>query len=524
MRVSRSLSSLPSPTFSGLYARLGVLPAYWPAAGWVAPVLVVALAGLLRFWNLAHPGQIVFDETYYVKDSASLLHFGYERAWPENADDSFAAGTPVSPENKPSYVVHPPLGKWMIAVGMWMFGTDNPLGWRFSSALVGTLSVAVLIWVGWLLFRSVTLASIAGLLLAVDGLHLVQSRLALLDIFLMFWLLLAFAFLVADRRQARRRLAARLLELPDSASSTGPWLGVRWWRLAAGLCCGAAVGVKWNALFFIAAFGILTVIWDASARHRAGIRRWLVGALLKDSWLAFLSIVGIALVTYLVTWTGWFLSADAYHRHWAEKHPGEGLSWLPASLRSLAEYHRSAFAFHQGLDSDHSYQSSAWDWLILARPTSYYYESFKEGAEGCSVEKCSEAILNIGNPLIWWTAALAMILVLVWAVWFRDGRFAGIFWIFAVGYFPWFLYPERTTFYFYALSFLPWLILGLAGVLGLALGRPEESVRRRKAGVVVIGVFLVLTLLVSAHFWPIWTGQMIPYETWRDHMWFERWI
>ena len=347
VRVSRAQTSsaddlrrsAPSEALEALWARLGVLPVHFPALGWVAPALVVLLAGLLRFWNLAHPGQIVFDETYYVKDSASLLHYGYERSWPEGADASFEAGAPVAPSDKGSYVVHPPLGKWMIALGMWLFGADSPWGWRFSSALFGTLSVAVLIWVGWMLFRSVTLASIAGLLMAVDGLHLVQSRLALLDIFLMFWLLLAFALLLADRQWARRRLARRLLD--DSGGSLtaglGPWLGVRWWRLAAGVACGAAVAVKWNALFFVAAFGILTVLWDLSARRRAGIRRWFAGALLRDSWPAFLSIVGVGALTYLLTWAGWFASSGAYDRNWAEEHPGEGIGWLPPALRSELE-------------------------------------------------------------------------------------------------------------------------------------------------------------------------------------------
>ncbi|OAX67782.1 hypothetical protein A5N15_00710 [Rothia kristinae] len=79
-------------------------------------------------------------------------------------------------------------------------------------------------------------------------------------------------------------------------------------------------------------------------------------------------------------------------------------------------------------------------------------------------------------------------------------------------------------FYFYALSFLPWLILGLTAVLGLALGRPGDSVRRRRYGLGVVGLFVVAALLISAHFWPIWTGQSIPYEDWYAHMWFTGWI
>lgn len=538
VRVSTSTRTGPrflpdAYALDALTDRLRVAPAYLPRLWWIGPAAVLVLAALLRFVGLAHPNAIVFDETYYAKDGYSLLHYGYERSWSADANGTFVAGSPETPLGTPEYVVHPPLGKWMIALGMALFGDDNPVGWRFSAALFGTLSIALLMWVAWMMFRSITLASIAGLLMAVDGLHLVQSRLALLDVFLMFWLLAAFACLVADRIASRRKLA-RLVAAAASPGAGGsgtvpsaaflrhgPWLGVRWCRVAAGLCCGAALGVKWNALFFVAAFGIMTVLWDIGARRAAGIRNWFTGALLKDSWAAAIAILGTGLATYLVTWSGWFASSNAYDRNWAAEHPGQGVQWLPPVLRSLWEYHRSAYEFHTHLDAPHTYASPAWQWLILARPTSYYYES---SSTACGQSQCSEAILNIGNPLIWWSAAVAMVFVLIWWILKRDWRMGAIFCVFAVGYFPWFAYPDRTMFYFYALSFLPWLVLGLTAILGLGLGRPGDSVRRRRYGLVVVGGFLCAVLLISAHFWPIWTGSVLTYDQWREHMWFRAWI
>ena len=98
----------------------------------------------------------------------------------------------------------------MIAAGMWLFGPDNPFGWRFGAALTGTLSIFLLALIAQKLFRSLTLGAVAGVLLAVDGHHLVMSRTSLLDIFLMFWVLAAFGALLMDRDDGRRRLAARL--------------------------------------------------------------------------------------------------------------------------------------------------------------------------------------------------------------------------------------------------------------------------------------------------------------------------
>ncbi|WP_237189095.1 dolichyl-phosphate-mannose--protein mannosyltransferase [Rothia nasimurium] len=517
---------------AALKARLAVTTMPLPRLGWVAPLLVLVLAGAMRFVNLAYPNAIVFDETYYAKDGYSLLHFGYERSWSDTANESFVAGAPAGIEDSPAYVVHPPVGKWMIALGMAVFGDDNPFGWRAAAALTGTLSVALVMLAGWLIFRSVTVASLAGLFLSIDGLHYVQSRLALLDIFLMFWLLATFVALLLDRYQARRRLATLIADharsrrgLPsDDFMLYGPWLGVRYWRIIAGVCAGLAVGVKWNALFFIALFGLMTVFWDANARRIAGIKRWYVAGFLRDGIFAFFALIGTGLLTYLATWTGWFLSDSAYDRNWAVEHPGEGVLWLPESLRSLWEYHRSAYAFHSGLDSDHTYESPAWQWLILGRPTSYFYESHTLGVNGCEVEKCSQAILNIGNPLIWWSFIIVAVVSLALLVLRRDWRFGALFAVFAVGYFPWFAYPERTMFFFYALSFEPYLVLMLAGVLGLALGRPGDSVRRRRAGLVVVGAFTVFALLLSVYYWPIWTAEVIPYDAWRARIWFDAWI
>ena len=500
-----------------------------PRWGWVTPTLIVLLAGVLRFYNLAHPNAIVFDETYYAKDAYSYVHYGYELSWTKDANASFVAGHPsgILPDS-PEYVVHPPLGKWMIAAGMAIFGDNNPFGWRVSAALIGTLSVALIAYAAWLLFHSVTVSTITALLATVDGLMLVESRLALLDIFQMFWILATFVCLLLDRIHARRVLARNIAEaarqhqgeLPPM--SWGPSMGLRLWRVAAGVCAGAAVGVKWNSLFFIAAMGLLTVFWDMNARRIVGLPKWGLTALVRDGIPAFVQMIGVGLLVYLSTWAGWFQSSNAYFRHWAQENPGKGLLWLPEDLRSLWEYHASAFKFHSGLSSPHTYSSQAWQWLILGRPTSYFYESPKMGSAGCTVK--SEAILNIGNPAIWWAFIPAALVGLLVFLLKRDWRFGALLLVFGAGYFPWFMYPTRTMFYFYALSFEPFLILLLAGALGLCLSGARGSVVRARIGVTAVVLYLVGVLVVSAYFMPLWTAQVIPYEQWYSHMWFKSWI
>ncbi|MDQ0734010.1 dolichyl-phosphate-mannose--protein mannosyltransferase [Arthrobacter agilis] len=521
------VAPLRAYTHADLTARLLGAAAPGGALRWVLPLVMAVLGGILRFVRLGEPGSLVFDETYYVKDAYSMLQSGYEREWPENANDSFNAGNPDVLLDAPDYVVHPPVGKWMIGFGMLLFGSDNAFGWRFSAAAIGTLSVLLLALVAQRMFGSALLGAAAGLLLAVDGHHLVESRTSLLDIFLSFWLLAAFAALLLDRDDGRRRLARRLSARagddglpPPALLAYGPFLGFRAWRLVAGVCLGLALGTKWSALPFIAAFGLLTVAWDLSARRIAGVHHWVRGGVLKDGPLAFACIVPVALLTYLGTWTGWFLSADAYDRTWAEGHPSEQWGWLPEGLRSLAEYHRSAFAFHQGLGSDHPYEASPWTWLFVGRPTSFFYEK----PTGCGADACSQAVTVLGNPLIWWSAALSLLVLLFFWIGRRDWRAAAILTGVAAGYLPWFLYPERTTFYFYAVSFEPFLVLSLVYCLGLVLGGPGADAARRRRGIVLVGVFLAAAVALSAYFLPIWTAEVIPYDQWRMRMWLRSWI
>lgn len=500
---------------------------------WLVPALTAVVGGILRFVRLDVPRSLVFDETYYVKDGYSLLVSGYERSWPDKANDAFVAGNPNVLLNTPEYVVHPPVGKWMIAAGMWLFGADNAFGWRFAAALTGTLSVALVALIAQKLFGSLILGAAAGLLLAVDGHHLVMSRTSLLDIFLMFWVLAAFGALLLDRDDGRRRLAARLSRLAAASPTgrpsalqllSGPWLGVRWWRLAAGVCLGLAVGTKWSALFFLAGFGLLTVFWDLSARRIAGIRGWVSGGIIKDGLLAFLSIVPVAAVTYAVTWTGWFRSADAYYRRWAETNPSAEWGWLPDSVRSLAHYHLEAYKFHQGLSSDHPYEASAWSWLVMGRPTSFFYESPKQGTPGCDFANCTTAILSVGNPLIWWSAAISLVILLFWWAGRRDWRAGAILAAVGSGYLPWFMYPERTMFFFYAVSFEPFLVLALVYCLGLVLGKTSDPPWRRRSGLYGVALFVAAAVLVSSFFYPVWTAEMITYQDWRLRMWMPSWI
>ena len=502
------------------------------ATGWLGPVLVAVLAGVIRFWRLGRPHDLMFDETYYAKDAWAQLHLGYEGVWPDRkiADPQVLADPQVIPlSDRGAFVAHPPMGKWVISVGEWLFGLD-PFGWRFMTAVLGTLSVLLLCRIGRRLFRSTFLGCLAGLLMAVDGLHYVLSRSALLDLVVMFFVLCAFGCLLIDRDRSRERLV-RLLPRSDTGEvrpdeDVGARGGMGWrpWRLAAGVLLGLAAATKWNGLYFLVFFGAMTLLWDVAARRVAGARQPYRAVLGKDLGRSVASLVPVAVVTYLATWSGWFMSSDGYGRHWADGRGGSW-AWVPAPLRSLWHYEYQVYQFNIGLHTPHKYQSNPWSWTVLGRPVPFHFQSSSYGQDGCKeAGGCAREIIALGTPLLWWSACFALAYLLYrWAL-RRDWRAGAVLCAVAAGWLPWFMYQDRTIFSFYAVVFLPYLCLAVAMTAGALLGPAGATERRRLWGVAGVGALMLLILWNFVYFFPIYSGNMIPTDSWRDRMWLDTWV
>ena len=495
--------------------------------GWIGPLIVTLIGGLLRFTDLGRPHDIIFDETYYPKDALGLLEFGYERKMVEGANDLILGSNGDWRSlglftDAPNYVVHPPLGKWTIAVGEWLFGA-TPFGWRFAVAVLGTLSILMVARIVRRLTRSDLIGTIAGLLLAIEGMHLVLSRTGLLDMVLTFWIVAAFGLLLIDRDRTRSRLATMVERDGPAALATtwGPRLGLRPWRWAAAVALGLACGVKWSGLWFVAFFILLTLVWDVSARRVIGVRRPWRATILRDAPVTGLSMVAIVAVVYLSTWTGWLLTSGGYDRAWAADQPA---SWIPEALRALWHYHAEAWRFHVALDSSHPYASNALSWPFQARPTSFYYESIKDHSAGCEVDSCSAAVTALGNPIIWWFGIVAVIHQAWRWIGSRDWRSGAVLTAIAAGWIPWLLYLDRTIFTFYTVVISPFLVMAVAMTLGSILGPSDAPARRRRDGAVVVTVVVLAMLVAAFWFYPVWTGQVIPYSEWRMRMWFSTWV
>jgi dolichyl-phosphate-mannose--protein O-mannosyl transferase len=278
------------------------------------------------------------------------------------------------------------------------------------------------------------------------------------------------------------------------------------------------MATKWSGLYSIVAFAALALAWDIGGRRSSGAPRLYRDWSLKDlpGWVG--SFVVLPVVVYTLSWTGWFVTDYGFDR--------AGRRGIGGLLAGWLDYHRQIRDFHEGLTTNHPYESNnPLEWLILHRPVAFSYTGSKVGEAGCTAPSgCSAEVLDIGNPALWWTGTVALVAVLVLWLMRRDWRAATVLVGFAFNFFVWFAFPGRTKFIFYALPLLPFLILALTALAGLVLGPPGAREARRIGGALVVGGYAMVVLGLFAFFHPIWVGDVISTKAWDARIWFGRWI
>jgi len=492
--------------------------------GWLLTAAVTAGAFLLRCWHIGWPGTLMFDETAYAKDAYSMYQFGYQGTW---TGDTL---TPVG-----SFATHPEVGRWLIGAGEQLFGM-NPVGWRAASLVFGTLLVFLVVRLGRQLSGSTLVGAMAGAFVALDGLSFVMSRIAMLDVFQTVFIVAGVSAVVADRSHFRRKLAVLVDGTPGGlAGRPGPFIWRPWLGLA-GVLFGLACATKWNAVYPLAVFGVAIVVWSATARHDAGAGRATWWSLVKDGGQALAALV-IAGLTYLATWTGWLATSGGYDRQWGAAHPE---SWVVrhfgTALGSLWQYHVDIYAWQTGpvmASLNHPYATSAWGLPVLLRTIGLYGQTgIEPGTDGCpadAAETCVRVVTGLGTPLLWWAAAVAVIVGLVLWVIRRDQRFSVVVLATCAVWLPWVFTTGHKVFAYYAAPMIPFMAIGLAMLLGRVL--TPRSVQGwqalgRARKVVVMAVIVYLLAVAGDFFfnYPIYTGQVLTTAHWMWRMWLPGWI
>jgi len=391
----------------------------------------------------------------------------------------------------------PPFAKLIIASGEWGYGWYrahfegakgsnidlgfNTFGWRIAACIFGILCVPMMYLFARRLWPNRLFAIAAATLVCFDGMFFVQSRIGMIDIFPIFFILLAY-FLYLVHIQSRTRPAA-VVSL-----------------FLLGIVLGLGIASKWIVLAAFASIVFLLVV--RAVRRVVSIQ---IGPSSKPIWewgrgevpaiaggvhwpiylvLALIALVAIPLAIYLAAWFPFFARGQ-FH-----------------TLADLIDYQKSSFDYHAHLTATHPYGSPWWSWPFLARPVLYYAEYTGLGVDQFTGQPLVAWMSNLGNPWIWWTSLPCVLSLPYFIIRHRSFPAAVILLGFVTQYLPW--SPiTRVLFMYHMFGGLIFMVLALAFVLA----QIAEHVPR--AGPALLAGHLAIAVTFFLYFYPVWTALPI---------------
>ncbi len=343
----------------------------------------------LRTHNIDKPARYYFDENFFAFTAAEMAK-GNPLAW-ENKERA--------PGDEEYEWTHPPLGKEITSVGIKLFG-NKPFSWRIVPAFFGALGSILIFFLAKNLFRSRSAGVIASILFTFESLIFVLSRISMVDIYLVNFMILASLFFVKYWRSEKYKFL-----------------------ILSALFCGASMSVKWNGAFF-AFFIFSAFIFIELFRNR------------KDNDSHFKPLLKIILVFATIPFLVYLASYIPFFIH-------------GNSFPDFFTLQFDMFEYHKGVDKLHRYRSMWWSWPIMLKPVCMYFQK---------LGTYREYIYSLGNPAIFWSGIIFFITAVIYS--FRTRYLPLVFVIagFFACWLPWAISPRKIT---YIYHFLPPLIFFL---------------------------------------------------------------
>lgn len=418
-------------------------------------------------------GEFLFDESELWADKATYLNSSYfdEIYHPRTAYEHLKNVYPYE-------VSHPPLGKLIISLGIALFGM-NPFGWRFMGTLFGVLMLPILYVFLKNLFGRTSVAFCGTCLFAFDFMHLVQTRIATIDTYGVFFILVSYYFMY------------RWLSVPAGSKLRRSILPL----FLCGLFWGIGCASKWTVVYAGVGLAVLWLLglifkgreWraavDESGRPRFAVH--VVGTIL----LSILFFVVIPVSIYVASYIP-YATADA---------AGNGtVPTLGRLLELTWDNQVFMLTYHQGVHDAHPYESYWYQWIFDARPILYYRDWDRVATDGIK-----SLFASFNNPLVSWAGLLSFIAVVIQTVRRKCGK--GLFIIIALlsQFIPW-LGIGRTLFAYHYFPTVLFLVFSISYLMNDMLTR-----RRRGCRLAVYG-FTGCTAALYALFYPVLIGLYIP--------------
>jgi len=445
--------------------------------------------------RLSPPNGQVFDEIYFPVDAYNDIK-GIQSCRPSMVADPLASHPPGACQYN-YFDPEPPLAKVMIGAGEWTYGWYraqfhgatgsyidlgfNTFGWRIAVCIFGTLCVPLMYLLARRLWPNRLFALAAATLVCFDGMFFLQSRIGMIDIFPIVFILLAY-----------------LLYLVHIQSRT--WTSSLVTLFLLGIVLGIGISSKWIVL---AAWGsILFLLVGRFARRHVDIHvgpqdnpiwSWgrgkgpaIAGGVPWDAYLplAIAALVVIPVVIYGASWFPFFARGQ-FH-----------------TIADLIDYQKASYTYHATLTATHPYGSPWWSWPFLSRPVLYYAEYTNLGIDHWTGQPLISRIEDLGNPWIWWTSIPCLVSLPYFIIRHRSFPATVILLGFITQYLPW-SHISRVLFMYHMFGGLIFMVLALAFVLAwIATHAPP-------IGRAVLVGHLGLAVAFFFYFYPLWTGLPI---------------
>ena len=383
-----------------------------------------------------------FDEVYFPRASYEILN------------------------NLPIYeFVHPPLGKLIISIPMSILGT-TPFAYRLMGNIAGILMILIIYLIAKELFKKERYGLFASSIMALDGMHFVQTRIGTVDTFLVLFSLISFLFFI------------KYIKLKKEESFKKKVIAL----LLSGIFWGMAISVKWTASFIGLGMGIIYAVdFIINKKWNAKLILWSI-----------LSFVIIPITIYLLSYIP------------VINNPNEGIT----DIKSFFEYQKKIYDYHSQLKAEHPFTSQWYTWPIMQKPMWYYTATFENGKYS--------TISCMGNPIIWWLSVITFIFTLIYSVVKKNKEGLMILVMVLTTWLP-YMFIGRIMFIYHYFITLPFMMLTIV----FAIHKIVEWKEKLKYS---IPILTTIFLIFFIYFYPIYSGKPVDKKYIENTQWFKTWI
>lgn len=408
--------------------------------------------------EISYLNSTYFDEVYHARAAYEYIHNLRPYEW-----------------------VHPPLGKILISIPVIYFGM-NTFSYRFMGNIAGILMIPIMYMIAKKIFKSEKCGIVAAVIMACDGMHFAQTRIATVDSFLTLFMMISYLFMIRYLDLKREdSLKKKLKEL-----------------FFCGLFMGFAIDTKWSAAF--GAMGLAIIFFIHLIYNVIKEKKWT-----KDytkiilSCIVFFVIIPIAI--YIISYKPFFSCPESEVK----------------DLKTLFDHQVGMYEYHSKLVATHPFTSSWYTWPILYKPVWYYVGYFENSQVS--------TIACLGNPIIWWSSIAGVAYLIISGIVsaikkdIEGIKRSGVILILIATTWLCYIFIGRIMFLYHYFITLPFVMLALAGLINFL----DDKIKIKNIRF-IIPLFLIVIIVSFTYFFPVVSGYRVDKEYIKNTKWLKSWV